>query len=56
MVPAAVDAPILVEVDEVHKGLVAGVADEAGGMPAAMIPQPGGKHPRVTFVHPLAAL
>lgn len=34
MVPATVDLPILVEVDQVDQQLVADTADEAGRMPA----------------------
>lgn len=34
MVPAAVDLPVLVEVDEVHQELIAHAAHEAGWVPA----------------------
>lgn len=40
VVPATVDPPILLEVDEVHQGLVAEVAGEAGWVPE-LVPQPG---------------
>lgn len=40
MVPAAVDPPVLLEVDEVDQGLVTEVAGEAGRVPE-LVPQPG---------------
>lgn len=55
VVPTAVDPPILLEVDEVHQGLVAEVAGEAGRMPE-LVPQPGCRNPWVPFVQPPAAL
>lgn len=39
VVPAAVDPPVLLEVDEVDQGLVAEVAGEAGRVPE-VVPQP----------------
>lgn len=56
VVSAAVDLPVLVEVDQVNQRLVAGVADKAGGMPAGPVPQPGCKNPQVPCVQPPAAL
>ena len=55
VVPPAVDAPILVEVDEVHQGLVADVAAEAGRVPE-LPPQPRRRNPEVPFAQPPAAL
>lgn len=55
VVPAAVDPPILLEVDEVHQRLVAEVAGEAGRVPE-LVPQPGCRNPWVPFVQPPAAL
>jgi len=55
VVPAAVDPPVLLEVDEVHQQLVAEVAGEAGRVPE-LVPQPGCRNPRVPFVQPPAAL
>lgn len=37
VVPAAVDLPFLVEVDEVHQELVARAAHEAGGVPTHVV-------------------
>lgn len=55
VVPAAVDPPILLEVDEIHQLLVAEVAGEAGRVPE-VIPQARRRNPRVPFVQPPAAL
>lgn len=38
VVPATVDLPILVEVDEVNQQLIADTADEAGRVPADAMP------------------
>lgn len=40
VVPATVDLPILVEVDEVHQELVAHAAHEAGWMPTHAVTCP----------------
>lgn len=40
VVPAAVDLPVLVEVDEVHQELVAHAAHEAGRMPTHAVTCP----------------
>lgn len=55
MVPAAVDPPVLLEVDEVHQGLVAEVAGEAGRVPK-LVPQPRRRNPWVPFVQPPTTL
>lgn len=55
MVPAAVDPLILLEVDEVHQGLVADVAAEAGRVPE-LPSQPRRRNPEVPFAQPPAAL
>lgn len=44
VVPAAVDLPVLVEVDEVDQQLAAGGALETLGVPAAAVSGPTGKH------------
>lgn len=55
VVPAAVDPLILLEVDEVHQGLVADVAAEAGRVPE-LPSQPRRRNPEVPFAQPPAAL
>lgn len=40
VVPAAVDLPVLVEVDEVHQELVAHAAHKAGWMPTHAVTGP----------------
>lgn len=56
VVPAAVDLPILVEVDEVHQQLLAHAADEAGGVPAHAVTRPRGEHRDVAAVYLASAL
>ena len=51
MVPAAVQFPLLVEVDEVNEELPADRADEAIGMPTFVRPSPGGHHTYVSRVY-----
>lgn len=56
VVPAAVDLPVLVEVDEVHQQLSAGHTLEALGVPAAAVARPAGKHCDVSAADLSAAL
>jgi len=56
VVPAAVDLPVLVEVDEVHQQLVAGAAHEAGRVPAHAVTGARRKHGDVAAVYLAAAL
>lgn len=56
MVPAAVDLPILVEVDQVDQQLIADAADEAGRVPANAMPRSRGKDGHVPSVDLAAAL
>ncbi|TNN29514.1 hypothetical protein EYF80_060337 [Liparis tanakae] len=56
VVPAAVDLPVLVEVDEVHQQLVAGAAHEAGRVPAHAAAGARRKHRDVAAVYLAAAL
>lgn len=56
VVPAAVNLPVLVEVDEVHQELVAHAAHEAGGMPAHAVTSPGCKYSDVAAIYLPAAL
>lgn len=56
VVPAAVDLPILVEVDQVDQQLVADAADEAGRVPANAVPCSRGEDGHVPSVDLAAAL
>lgn len=56
VVPAAVDLPVLVEVDEVDQQLAAGRALETLGVPAAAVSGPTGKHCDVSTADLPAAL
>lgn len=56
MVPAAVDLPVLVEVDQVDQKLVADAADEAGRVPANAVPRSRGEDGHVPAVDLAAAL
>lgn len=51
VVPAAVDLPVLVKVDEVHQELVAHAAHEAGGVPTHGMAGAGCKHSNVTTIY-----
>lgn len=48
VVPAAVDLPVLVEVDQIHQQLAAGDALEALGVPAGPGTRPAGEHSHVS--------
>lgn len=54
--PAAVDLPVLVEVDEVHHELFARAADKAGGMPTHAVTCPRCKHGDIATVYLASAL
>ena len=56
VVPPAVDAPILVEVDEVHQQLPTRGTAEALGVPARPMAGPRRKHRHVASAQPSAAL
>jgi len=56
VVPAAVDLPVLVEVDQVDQQLVADAADEAGRVPANAMPSSRGEDGHVPSVDLAAAL
>jgi len=58
VVPATVDLPVLVEVDEIHQQLAAGGAGEAGRVPArtGTGTRPGHKHRHLSAVDALATL
>lgn len=51
MVPATVDLPILVKVDEVHQELIAHAAHEAGRVPTHAMTGPGRKHSNVATIY-----
>lgn len=48
VVPAAVDLPVLVEIDQIHQQLAAGDTLETLGVPAASLTRPAGKHSYVS--------
>lgn len=56
MMTAAVEMPIVVEVDEVHQDLATGLASEASPVPAAPLSCPGCEHSVLPWPQPLSAL
>lgn len=56
VVPAAVDLPILVEVDQVHQELIADGAYEAGWVPADPVAGARGEHGNVPAINLASAL
>lgn len=56
MMTAAVQAPIVVEVDEVYQGLATGLAGKASPVPATLLSCPGCKHSVFPWPHLLPAL
>lgn len=56
MMPATVQVPIMVEVDEVYEGLATGLASKAGSVPAAPLTSPGSEHSTLPWSQQLLAL
>lgn len=56
MMTATVEMPIVVEVDEVHQDLAAGLAGKAVRVPTALLALRGGKHSNFSWLQLLPAL
>lgn len=56
MVPAAVDLPILVKVDQVDQQLIADAADEAGRVPANTMSRSRGENSHIPSIDLATAL